>query len=132
MLFDVTQYRVERCPKCGSKDIQRSRRKSIVDFAVGFALRPWRCMICFVRFYRPRWMKAAPRRVELGARRFETKAASAKTSAASASARSSFHASEETTPGIVKRHPLLGFFPAGHEVGDMQDSVTFRAEQLRS
>ena len=128
MLLDLTQFRVERCPKCGSKDIQRSRRRSILDFAIGFVFRPWRCTVCFVRFYRPRWMKGAPRHIEVG-----KPPVSAKTSVTGMThAEGSVSPGKETPPGIVERNPLLGFFPAGGEVRHVQDSVTFRAEQLGS
>jgi hypothetical protein len=97
MLFDLSQYRVERCPKCRSKEIQRSRRKSILDFALGFVLRPWRCTICFTRFYRPRWMKAVPRRVDLLKQGSTAKAMAANSSPGDQSVSSR----EQTAPGIV-------------------------------
>ena len=138
MTSDVNRYFEERCPKCGSKDIQRSRRKNIVDFALSLLFRPWRCTICFTRFYRPRWLKALPRRNDI-VKRFDSKGGSGKGSASAAPAGagdavsgSSLSASKETAPGIVKRNPVLGFFPARHEVGNMQDAVPFRAEQLGS
>lgn len=136
MTIDQNRYRVERCPKCGSKEIQRSRRKNLIEVALGFLFLPWRCTVCFIRFYRPRWMKAAPRRVET-AKRLDPKGGARKPSASAAVAGaapsgSSLGSGKETAPGVVERNPVLGFFPAGREMRNVQDAVPFRAEQLGS
>ena len=77
-------------------------------------------------------MKAVPRRIELG-KRLETKPIAAKTAVAKAApATASLHLREKAAPGFVERNPLLGFFPAGGQMGNVQDTVAFRAEQLGS
>ena len=47
----------DRCPKCGSKEIHRSHRKNIAERAFSFLVLPWRCSICYVRFFRLRWWR---------------------------------------------------------------------------
>jgi len=42
----------DRCPKCGSKDFLRSRRKNFLEFAVSRLVLPYRCPHCYLRFFR--------------------------------------------------------------------------------
>lgn len=126
----------DRCPKCGSKEVQRSRRKNILEFMFGFAFLPWRCQLCFNRYYRPSWVKAARRRIDV-AKQFQAQANAPKAAAASAGAdqppsQSSFSSSKQTSPGVVERNPVLGFFPTGRQMRHVQDAVTFRAKQFGS
>lgn len=137
MTSDVNRYRLERCPKCGSKELQRSRRKNILEYAIGFAFRPWRCGVCFVRFFRPRWMKAAPRRVDI-AGRFDKKPSDGTTPVkavptAPGSTDVSLSTGKETAPRFVKRNPMLGFFvPARRKMRDVQDTMSLSAKQFGS
>ena len=40
------------CPRCKSDSCRRSRRKNVLDYALGLTgLRPWRCRICERRFH---------------------------------------------------------------------------------
>jgi len=40
------------CPRCNGEHCHRSRRRGVVDYAIGlFSLRPWRCPHCERRFY---------------------------------------------------------------------------------
>ncbi len=59
---DTGDITLERCPKCGSREIHRSHRKNIAERALSLVFLPWRCDICYVRFFRGRWRKPAPRR----------------------------------------------------------------------
>src|SRR5579875_1748062 len=43
----------DRCPKCGSKDFLRSRRKNFIEFSVSKFVLPYRCPHCYLRFFRP-------------------------------------------------------------------------------
>jgi C4-type Zn-finger protein len=43
----------DRCPKCGSKDFLRSRRKNFIEFGVSKFVLPYRCPHCYLRFFRP-------------------------------------------------------------------------------
>jgi len=43
----------DRCPKCGSRDFSRSRRKNFVEFGISKFVLPYRCQHCYLRFFRP-------------------------------------------------------------------------------
>lgn len=43
----------DRCPKCGSKDFLRSRRKNFIEFGLSKFVLPYRCPHCYLRFFRP-------------------------------------------------------------------------------
>ncbi len=74
MTEDGRSLALERCPKCGSQEIQRSHRKNIVERALSFAILPWRCTVCYVRFFRPSWLKTARHRINLDNPANETQA----------------------------------------------------------
>jgi hypothetical protein len=42
----------DRCPKCGSKDFRRSRRKNFIEFGISRFVLPYRCPHCYLRFFR--------------------------------------------------------------------------------
>jgi DNA-directed RNA polymerase subunit RPC12/RpoP len=42
----------DRCPKCGSKDFLRSRRKNFIEFGISKLVLPYRCSHCYRRFFR--------------------------------------------------------------------------------
>jgi hypothetical protein len=44
--------RTDRCPKCGSADLVRSRRRNFLERAISEVVLPYRCEYCHVRFYR--------------------------------------------------------------------------------
>lgn len=44
--------RTDRCPKCGSADLVRSRRRNFLERALSDAVLPYRCEYCHVRFFR--------------------------------------------------------------------------------
>jgi len=48
------------CSKCGSQEITRSHRKNPLEFALSFAVLPWRCRVCYNRFFRHRRFQPAP------------------------------------------------------------------------
>ena len=120
---------LKRCPKCGSEEIQRSRRKNLAERALGFAVLPWRCTVCYVRFYRPTWKSPAKSRVA-------AQKATAPTKAAYAAARGEEHSlglREKILPGFIKRNPMLMFFvPARRKQRHMQHAMPFGAKQFRS
>lgn len=107
-MSEVNHTCVDRCPKCGSKEVQRSHRKNIFEFGLGFVFLPWRCTVCYVRFYRPSWMKAAPRQLNLAKQFGAAKTATATTQAARISLRSG----KKTAPRVVEGNPMLGLIPA--------------------
>ncbi|HME98420.1 MAG TPA: hypothetical protein VKK06_01005 [Terriglobia bacterium] len=42
------------CLKCGSSDIRRSKRHGPLEWVLKrFFIVPWRCMVCYNRFFRP-------------------------------------------------------------------------------
>lgn len=126
---EVNPNCVERCPKCGSKEIQRSRRKNILELTFGFLVLPWRCTVCYVRFYRPSWMKGVPRRMNVMKHFDAAPVAAAQNAEASENL---LHPGKKTAPRFVQRDPMLGFFPARRQMRHMQDAMTLRAQQLRS
>lgn len=61
----MTDKHYGRCPKCASKEIQRSRRRNMFERAISSVMLPWRCNVCYARFFRPFWFKAEPRRIDV-------------------------------------------------------------------
>lgn len=113
-----------RCPKCASKEIQRSRRKNIVERAIGLLVLPWRCNVCYVRFFRPFWFKAQPRRIEIQ-RHFGKPDARVSLKRRVAGQPALLRWSKETLPRFVKRNPAFAFFfPTRRHVRDVEDSVS--------
>jgi len=50
------------CPRCGSRNIRRSRHDSVLVRTLRYCLLdPYRCRSCFRRFFRPRVAVAAAR-----------------------------------------------------------------------
>ncbi len=47
----ITARHYGRCPKCASKELQRSRRKNLLERAISPVLLPWRCNVCYARFF---------------------------------------------------------------------------------
>jgi hypothetical protein len=56
-LYSAAVFSLMVCPKCRSRTIHRSHRKNMAEIALGVALLPWRCSLCYARFFRPRGMK---------------------------------------------------------------------------
>lgn len=114
-----------RCPKCASKEVQRSRRKNFFERALGPIALPWRCSVCYARFFRPFWFKAEPRRMELS-RHFQ-KTTRHNEPPSDARARTSlFRLSKQTLPGFIQRNPALAFLiPTRRQVGNVQNTVPF-------
>ncbi len=67
--------KVNCCSKCGSQDIARSHRRNPLEVALSVVVLPWRCRVCFSRFFRLRSFQAAPMATE--ERTSATKSASA-------------------------------------------------------
>ena len=44
----------DRCPKCGSKDLMRSRRRNFIERGLSNVMLPFRCRRCYSRFFRVR------------------------------------------------------------------------------
>jgi hypothetical protein len=40
------------CAKCGSLEIMRSHRRNPLEVMLSAFILPWRCRVCFHRFYR--------------------------------------------------------------------------------
>lgn len=118
----LSEARYGRCPRCRSIELHHSRYRNLLERACGPVLSPWRCEICFARFYRPFWFKAEPRKVDLK-RHFDKPAAPPADAKANSD---SFSASEKTLPGFIKRNPVLAFFmPTRRHVRDVKHSVPF-------
>jgi hypothetical protein len=118
----VTPKYYGRCPKCASKELQRSRRKNVFERLISYVVLPWRCNICYTRFFRPFWFKAEPRQLDVG-RQFQNK--SSKVVQSAAPARSGlFGMSEKALPGFIKRNPALAFLiPARSHVRHVKDAM---------
>lgn len=104
----ITARYYGRCPKCASKEVQRSRRKNFFERIIGAAVLPWRCNICYARFFRPFWFEAEPRRLDIR-RHFEKKSHTPRPRRTEAARANLFGWSEETLPGFIKRNPTLAF-----------------------
>ena len=106
-----------RCPKCASKQVQRSRRKNFVERAMGPIVLPWRCSICYTRFFRPFWFKAESRRSDIE-RHFQKTPKRAQAGL--------LGMSKEALPRFIQRNPALAFLiPTRRHVRHVQHAVSF-------
>ena len=113
-----------RCPKCASKEIQRSRRRNILERAIGPVALPWRCNVCYVRFFRPFWFKAEPRRIDF--RRHFAQPVVQTAQRRRATEPALLRWSEQALPGFIKRNPALAFLiPARSHVRHVEHAVPF-------
>src|SRR5579875_471835 len=118
------------CPKCKSREIQRSHRKNPFEYVIGVAVLPWRCNVCYARFFRPRWAKAVRRRIDVMRQFPMDRRATAKRKPTRAAI--SFGVDEKVSPGIIERYPVLGLFiPARRKMRHMEHAVALSAKQFR-
>lgn len=52
--------KAKSCPKCGSLELGRSHRKNPLEVAASAFVLPWRCRVCYARFFKPRSFQPAP------------------------------------------------------------------------
>jgi hypothetical protein len=117
----ISETRYGRCPRCKSTDLHLSRYRNLLERFCGPVISPWRCNICFARFFRPFWFKAEPRKVDLR-KHFDKQPAPPEAKSNSAS----FSASEESLPGFIKRNPALAFLvPTRRHVRHVKHTVPF-------
>lgn len=115
-----------RCPRCASTDLHLSRYRNMLERALGSIAQPWRCNICYARFFRPFWFKAEPKRMDLR-RRCDRKTGDNGGHKRQSSARSGLlRGREQFLPRFIKRYPALAFlFPARSHVRDVKDPMSF-------
>jgi len=53
-------HHLRTCPRCGSPDLIRSHRRNPLERVAGLVILPWRCQDCYLRFFRPRWLRMIP------------------------------------------------------------------------
>src|SRR5581483_10154231 len=129
----MTDKHYGRCPKCASKEIQRSRRRNMFERAISSVMLPWRCNVCYARFFRPFWFKAEPDALTCDgmSKRSRTRRKRKKPRGAHRRDWGSLRWSKQAFPGFIKRNPALAFLvPTRRHVRDVEHTVAFAAKQL--
>ena len=115
----ISEARFGRCPRCKSTELHPSRHRNMLERACSRFIAPWRCNLCFARFFRPFWFKAEPRKEDVR-KHFDKGPARGGPQAKS----TSVSTREEPLPGFIKRNPALAFLiPTRGHVRNVKHTV---------